>query len=319
MTYLNLFLGAIMIVLHFLGPKYPGHYGTTNEKYLGRRRLITVDSPIYADECPSSEVTEANDSILNSGLIAGIVIWVLQPVAAFSISGQMGQQGTMCQLISSTMSALTCAGAFVVILLDMDYITDCCSQLEDNCEVSDLCTEISDSCCIGTPAMSYCDDPAYQLCAAMMIFVVFIFTLAQAIMSCTIGCKCWVNADPEKQALMMVVSSSPRFSPRGGSPTWSPRRKLVPGASANLGGSPITSRTPPLTAASATTAATGGPSGVSRSGAEQAEAEPAQRRRKGSVYFPEDSELVPAPTAPVLLRGEENMLSTEREERGRGV
>jgi hypothetical protein len=61
--------------------------------------------------------------------------------------------------------------------------------------------------------VDYCDDPKYQYAGAGMIFIVFISTFAQSIMSCTIGCKCWRDADPEKQALMMVVNS-PNFSPR---------------------------------------------------------------------------------------------------------
>jgi hypothetical protein len=61
--------------------------------------------------------------------------------------------------------------------------------------------------------VDYCADPKYQYAGAGMIFIVFISTFAQSIMSCTIGCKCWRDADPEKQALMMVVNS-PNFSPR---------------------------------------------------------------------------------------------------------
>jgi hypothetical protein len=61
--------------------------------------------------------------------------------------------------------------------------------------------------------VDYCHDPKYQYAGAGMIFIVFVSTFAQSIMSCTIGCKCWRDADPEKQALMMVVNS-PGFSPR---------------------------------------------------------------------------------------------------------
>ncbi|KAG5192335.1 hypothetical protein JKP88DRAFT_250874 [Tribonema minus] len=317
MTYVNLALGVVMVVLYALGPSYPGHFGALTQ--------ARADSVIYGDTCASGEVADANDSILHSALIAGVVIWMLQPVAAWAIHKQVGQRGAHCTLLSSCVCAVTCACAFLVILLDMEYVADCCAQLQNECERSDLCTELIDTCCIGasvnecersglctelidsccsgksvvsssqylmiefilksvvsalhdeyynrrmyesdenhdsdsrsrcathcernrlyrqlmTSCMelvdmcgdehkhgliassllslrcldqqqeSYCEDPKYRYAGASMIFVVFISTFAQAMMACTIGCKCWLDADPEKQALMMVVSSSPHFN-----------------------------------------------------------------------------------------------------------
>lgn len=42
-----------------------------------------------------------------------------------------------------------------------------------------------------------------------MIFVVFVCTSAMLVMSVTITCRCWVDSDPEKQALMMVLATTP--------------------------------------------------------------------------------------------------------------
>ncbi len=102
--------------------------------------------------CP--QVQEANDSILNSALIAGVVVLFLQPVAAYSINGmytftkyylillfiftpahltrkpgKLVGRGALCQLLSSVMCAITSLGAVIVILLDMDFISGCCMEL----------------------------------------------------------------------------------------------------------------------------------------------------------------------------------------------
>jgi hypothetical protein len=88
MTYLNLALGVVMIVLYVGGPSYPGHYGTVDDKYsvsVVRRllsRSLQTESLIYQNSCPSTGVREANNSILHSALITGAVIWLLQPVRA---------------------------------------------------------------------------------------------------------------------------------------------------------------------------------------------------------------------------------------------
>ncbi len=99
-----------------MGPSYPGHFGTLEEEWNGTRKTLVETSPIYSDSCPSSDVCAlfvvhftiqvinamrlsvpprlsfpqvqvANDSILNSTLITGIVTWFLQPIAAYSIFG----------------------------------------------------------------------------------------------------------------------------------------------------------------------------------------------------------------------------------------
>jgi hypothetical protein len=87
MTYLNLALGVVMIVLYVGGPSYPGHFGTVDDKYNAQTvrhllaRSLQAASLIYQDSCPSTGVREANNSILHSALITGAVIWLLQPVS----------------------------------------------------------------------------------------------------------------------------------------------------------------------------------------------------------------------------------------------
>lgn len=263
MTYLNLFLGAVMLILYGAGPAYPGHQGTLAWMLAGGggggvRSRDLANSPIYADSCATSEMAEANRSILHSALIVGLVIWVLQPVAAFSIRGKtVGHGGALCTLLSSSVSAITCAFAFLVVLLDMEYITDCCTDLQLYCELTDLCTDIVDTCCAGPNVVEYCGDPRYRYAGAIMIFIVFVTTFTQVIMALTIGCRCWLDADPEKQELMMVVASSPRgthaaHTPPPYTPSDSPmqgeRLQKTPGTSSpfssKLGGKPSSPTTP---------------------------------------------------------------------------
>jgi hypothetical protein len=52
------------------------------------------------------------------------------------------------------LSAVTCACAFLIVLIDMAYVTDCCTELQNNCEKSDLCTTLVDNCCYSTEVVS---------------------------------------------------------------------------------------------------------------------------------------------------------------------
>jgi len=86
MTYVNLALGVVMIVLFVKGPKYPGHQGNLYAKYdAASRRLMSralqASSFIYQNSCASESVLEANNSIYHSALITGAIIWLLQPVS----------------------------------------------------------------------------------------------------------------------------------------------------------------------------------------------------------------------------------------------
>lgn len=45
-----------------------------------------------------------------------------------------------------------------------------------------------------------------------MIFMMFVSTSAIMVMSFTMTCRCWIDSDPEKQALMMVLTGSPAVS-----------------------------------------------------------------------------------------------------------
>lgn len=50
---------------------------------------------------------------------------------------------------------------------------------------------------------------SYHVGAVSMIFLVFVSTSAMMIMACTMTCRCWLDSDPEKQAMMMVLTGSP--------------------------------------------------------------------------------------------------------------
>lgn len=41
-----------------------------------------------------------------------------------------------------------------------------------------------------------------------MTFVVFVSTSAMTTMACTMTCRCWLDADPEKRAMMMVLGGA---------------------------------------------------------------------------------------------------------------
>lgn len=43
--------------------------------------------------------------------------------------------GAAVTLLTSVVSAFTCFGALVIVMVDINYISLCCSLLEDNCEV----------------------------------------------------------------------------------------------------------------------------------------------------------------------------------------
>lgn len=47
----------------------------------------------------------------------------------------MDRGGATATLLTSVVSALTCLGSFAVVMVDINYISGCCSLLEDNCEV----------------------------------------------------------------------------------------------------------------------------------------------------------------------------------------
>lgn len=47
---------------------------------------------------------------------------------------------------------------------------------------------------------------SYHVGAVSMIFLVFVSTSAMMIMACTMTCRCWLDSDPDKQAMMMVLS-----------------------------------------------------------------------------------------------------------------
>lgn len=110
-----------------------------------------------------------------------------------------------------------------------------------------------------------------------MIFVVFISTFSQAIMSCTIGCRCWADADPEKQSLMMVVSSphfnspGPNDSADAGTPVETGQKLPVQMQMQRM---PVAGRTAEL-------------QGVPPRGLPQA-----RTSRKGSVYIAEESDML---------------------------
>ena len=78
---------------------------------------------------------------------------VLQ-IAAWSIWGRVGNRGAYCTLLTSSLSALTCACALAIVLFDMAYITDCCAQIQHSCEMSNLCTSIVSNCCYGSDLVS---------------------------------------------------------------------------------------------------------------------------------------------------------------------
>lgn len=42
-----------------------------------------------------------------------------------------------------------------------------------------------------------------------MIFLVFMSTSAMLVMSGTMACRCWLDSDPDRQALMMVLAGTP--------------------------------------------------------------------------------------------------------------
>lgn len=47
-----------------------------------------------------------------------------------------------------------------------------------------------------------------------MMFLVFVSTSSMVIMASTITCRCWLDSDPERQAMLMVLTGSPYGSPR---------------------------------------------------------------------------------------------------------
>lgn len=53
---------------------------------------------------------------------------------------------------------------------------------------------------------------SYHVGAVSMIFLVFVSTSAMVIMAGTMTARCWLDSDPEKQAMMMVLGGSPRVS-----------------------------------------------------------------------------------------------------------
>lgn len=53
---------------------------------------------------------------------------------------------------------------------------------------------------------------SYHVGAVSMIFLVFVSTSAMLVMSGTMACRCWLESDPEKQALMMVLAGTPSVS-----------------------------------------------------------------------------------------------------------
>lgn len=55
---------------------------------------------------------------------------------------------------------------------------------------------------------------SYHIGAVSMIFLVFVSTTSMVIMASTITCRCWLDSDPEKQAMLMVLTGSPYSSPR---------------------------------------------------------------------------------------------------------
>lgn len=55
---------------------------------------------------------------------------------------------------------------------------------------------------------------SYHIGAVSMIFLVFMSTTSMVIMASTITCRCWLDSDPEKQAMLMVLTGSPYGSPR---------------------------------------------------------------------------------------------------------
>ncbi|CAM9754288.1 unnamed protein product, partial [Ectocarpus sp. 13 AM-2016] len=137
LTYLNLFLALVLIIVGSAGPQYPGHSGTTNNPVStwADRRLTTHVSPLYQADCPTKEVDGANASILRSALTVGLVILFTQPFSARYIAKQVDRGGATATLLTSVVSALTCLGSFAVVMVDINYIAGCCSLLEDNCEV----------------------------------------------------------------------------------------------------------------------------------------------------------------------------------------
>ncbi|CAM9577707.1 unnamed protein product [Hapterophycus canaliculatus] len=120
-------------------------------------------------------------------------------------------------------------------MLDINYIARCCSLLGDNCEVSNLCTQFVDDCCISNAVEDYCETSSYHIGAVSIIFLAFVSTSCMVIMASTIACRCWLDSDPERQAMLMVLTGSPYASPRGGggggggSPRFSPRNTLLSG------------------------------------------------------------------------------------------
>eukprot|EP00904_Undaria_pinnatifida_P007066 jgi/Undpi1/348/HiC_scaffold_1.g00344.m1 len=232
LTYLNLFLALVLLILGAAGPAYPGHSGTTDNSYNdgNNRRLTTQDSPLYQTNCPTGEVDSANASILHSALIIGLVIWFTQPFFARRIYKHVDRRGAAETLLTSVVGAFTCLGAFAVVMVDINYIAGCCSLLEDNCEVSNLCTQFVDDCCISDDVEEYCDNPSYHVAAVSMIFLVFVSNSAMMIMACTMTCRCWLDSDPEKKAMMMIITGSPRGqTPSPASPMFSPRANVLAG------------------------------------------------------------------------------------------
>ncbi|CAM9341101.1 unnamed protein product, partial [Ectocarpus sp. 4 AP-2014] len=231
LTYVNLFLALVLIIVGSAGPQYPGHSGTTNNPVStwADRRLTTHVSPLYQADCPTEEVDGANASILRSALTVGLVILFTQPFSARHIAKQVDRGGATATLLTSVVSALTCLGSFAVVMVDINYIAGCCSLLEDNCEVSNLCTQFVDDCCISDAVQDYCGNPSYHVGAVSMMFLVFVTTSSMVIMASTITCRCWVDSDPEKQAMLMVLTGSPYGSPRGQpeSPKFSPRNTVL--------------------------------------------------------------------------------------------
>ncbi|CAN0583585.1 unnamed protein product, partial [Ectocarpus sp. 12 AP-2014] len=129
LTYLNLFLALVLIIVGSAGPQYPGHSGTTNNPVStwADRRLTTHVSPLYQADCPTEEVDGANASILRSALTVGLVILFTQPFSARYIAKQVDRGGATATLLTSVVSALTCLGSFAVVMVDINYIAGCCS------------------------------------------------------------------------------------------------------------------------------------------------------------------------------------------------
>lgn len=49
---------------------------------------------------------------------------------------QVTRKGATVIFLTSVVCVLTSLGAFIVVMLDINYIAGCCFLMEDNCEVS---------------------------------------------------------------------------------------------------------------------------------------------------------------------------------------